>query len=123
MNGAVFALPLEVVGTVSGSLSSPLPSVPFDSPDADVVSGGTGSGSGFGVFVGIVGSGPGFFVKGSGSGSVCFVGDFVDVASTVECSYGGTGGAGIVPKINLNVVASFRVAVYSVTTAVSFPMK
>ncbi len=47
MNGAVFALPLDVVGTVSGALLSPLPSVPFDSPDADVISGGTGSGSGF----------------------------------------------------------------------------
>ncbi len=104
MNGAVFALPHDVVGTVSGSLSS----VPFDSPDAEVVSGRTGSGSGFGVFVGIVGSGPGFFVEGSGSGSACVVGDLVDVASTVECTAGGTGGAGIVPNINLNVVASLE---------------
>ncbi len=39
MNGAVFALPLDVVGTVSGALLSPFPSVPFDSPDAEVVSG------------------------------------------------------------------------------------
>ncbi len=113
-NGAVFPLALDVVGTVSGSWSSPFPSVPFVSPDAEVVLGGTGSGSGSGVCVGVVSSVP---------WSGCFVGDLVDEASTVDCTAGGTGGAGIVPKVNLNIVVSFRVAVYSVTVAVSFPLK
>ncbi len=97
-------VPLEVVGVDSCSLT--LLSLPLDA----------------GVDVS---DSLGFSVGGSGCVSDCSV-TMADVVGMVDdvCGFSvGTGGSAFVPKINVNIELSFKVALYSVIFAVSFPVK
>ncbi len=95
-------VPLEVVGVDSCSLT--LLSLPLDA----------------GVDVS---DSVGFSVGGSGCVSGCSV-TMADVVGVSVCGFTvGTGGNAFVPKINVNIELSFKVALYSVKFAVSFPVK
>ncbi len=97
-------VPLEVVGVDSCSLT--LLSLPLDA----------------GVDVSHL---LGFSVGGSGCVSDCSV-TMADVVGMVDdvCGFTvGSGGGAFVPKINVNIDLSFKVALYSVKFAVSFPVK
>ncbi len=97
-------LPLEVIGVDSCSFA--LLSLPLDA----------------GVEVS---DSLGFSVGGSGCVSGCSV-TVADVVCMVDDVWGftvGTGGCAFVPKINVNIELSFKVALYSVKFAVSFPVK